>query len=63
MKNNYLVLKCTIAILGSPVMTLSEATMLMADERSREKWIRTVSYERNIRQRLKSSSSALKLSH
>ena len=47
MKNNYLVLKCTIAILGSPVMALYEATMLMA-ERSSEKWIRTVSYERNI---------------
>ena len=44
MKNNYLVLKCKIAILGSPVMALSEATMLMA-ERSKEKWIRTVSYE------------------
>ena len=62
MKNNYLFLKCTIAILGSPVMALPEATMLMA-ERSSEKWIRTVSYERNIRQRLRSSSSALKLSH
>ena len=43
-------------------MALSEATMLMA-ERSREKWIRTVSYKRNIRQRLNSTSSALMLSH
>ena len=54
-------LNCTTAILGSLVMALSEATMLKT-ERSREKWIRTMSYERNIRQRLRSSSSALKLS-